>query len=144
MAKWPEEFALIQALGLLNVVSGKTFIERGAENLHLDPEKATLRLDERVRRADGLSPRRGNPMPYAKHVKVLTLMAQLRRDFLIHGESDGQATLMPWERRKRNCSGSRNRISVSTRMTSLAQHPERLLGWFATTCNATSPNQELH
>ena len=91
MAKWPEEFALIQALVLLNVVSGKTFIERGAENLHLDPEKATLRLDERVRRADGLSPRRGNPMPYAKHVKVLTLMAQLRRDFLIHGESDGQA-----------------------------------------------------
>jgi uncharacterized protein len=65
----PEEFALIQALVLLNVVSGKTFIERGAENLHLDPEKATLRLDERVRRADGLSPRRGNPMPYAKHVK---------------------------------------------------------------------------
>jgi uncharacterized protein len=53
MAKWPEEFALIQALVLLNVVSGKTFIERGAENLHLDPEKATLRLDEGVRELTG-------------------------------------------------------------------------------------------
>ena len=36
MANWPEEFAHIKALVLLNVVSGKTFIDRGAENLHLD------------------------------------------------------------------------------------------------------------
>jgi uncharacterized protein len=40
MAKWPDEFTHVQALVLLNVVSGKTFIERGAENLRLDPEKA--------------------------------------------------------------------------------------------------------
>ena len=51
------------------------FNQRGAENLHLDPEKATLRLDERVRRADGLSPRRGNPMPYAKHIKSKAILA---------------------------------------------------------------------
>ena len=31
------------------------------------------------------------PLPYAKHVKVPTMMAQLRRDFLIHAEPDGQA-----------------------------------------------------
>ncbi len=53
MAKWPEEFSHIQALVLLNVVSGKTFIERGAENLHLDPAKAAARLDERVRELTG-------------------------------------------------------------------------------------------
>ena len=28
---------------------------------------------------------------YAPHVKVPTVMAQLRRDFLIHAERDGQA-----------------------------------------------------
>jgi pimeloyl-ACP methyl ester carboxylesterase len=39
LVKWPEEFMQIQALVLLNVVSGKTFIERGAENLHLDPKR---------------------------------------------------------------------------------------------------------
>jgi hypothetical protein len=33
------EFSDIRALVLLNVVSGKTFIERGAEHLHLDPAK---------------------------------------------------------------------------------------------------------
>ena len=32
----------------------------------------------------------GTPLPYAKHVQVPTLMAQLRRDFLIQGERDGQ------------------------------------------------------
>ncbi|HEX3681498.1 MAG TPA: hypothetical protein VHU83_03075 [Bryobacteraceae bacterium] len=53
MAKWPEEFTHIQALVVLNVVSGKTFIERGAENLHLDPVKAVARLDERVRELTG-------------------------------------------------------------------------------------------
>jgi hypothetical protein len=32
MPKWPEEFSHIQALVLLNVVSGKTFFERGGES----------------------------------------------------------------------------------------------------------------
>ena len=53
MAKWPGEFAHIQALVLRNVVSGKTFMERGAENLHLDPERAPARPDERVRELTG-------------------------------------------------------------------------------------------
>jgi len=53
MAKWPEEFTHIRALDLLNVVSGKTFIERGAENLHLDPKDAANRLDERLRELTG-------------------------------------------------------------------------------------------
>lgn len=62
----------------------------GAENLDLDPEKAAARLDERLRELTGFRLEE-TPLPYAKHVKVPTLMAQLRRDFLIHGEKDGQA-----------------------------------------------------
>jgi hypothetical protein len=71
---------------LLNVVSGKIFIERGAENLHLDPEKAAARLDERIRELSGFRLDEETPLPYATRVKVPTLMAQLRRDFLIHAE----------------------------------------------------------
>jgi hypothetical protein len=74
-----------------NVVSGKTFIERGAENLHLDATRAAERLDERLRELTGFRLDEETPLPYAKHVKVPTLMTQLRRDFLIHGERDGQA-----------------------------------------------------
>jgi hypothetical protein len=35
-AKWPDEFTHIKALVLPNVVSARTFIERGAENLYLN------------------------------------------------------------------------------------------------------------
>jgi hypothetical protein len=59
MAKWPEEFSHIQAIVLLDVVSGKTLIERGAEELHLDPAKVGARLDERVRGLTGLRLDRG-------------------------------------------------------------------------------------
>jgi hypothetical protein len=45
MAKWPEEFSRIQALVLLNVVSGKTLIEHGRQS-HLDQPKAAARLNE--------------------------------------------------------------------------------------------------
>ena len=76
MAKWPEEFTHIRALVLLNVVSGKTFIERGAENLHLDLENAANRLDERLRELTGFRLDEETPLPYAKHVKVPTMMAQ--------------------------------------------------------------------
>src|SRR5688572_17220537 len=82
MAKWPEEFTHIKALVLLMVVSGKTFIERGAENLKLDPQKAVDRLDERLRELSGMRLEEETPQPYAHAVKVPTLMAQLRRDFL--------------------------------------------------------------
>jgi hypothetical protein len=77
MAKWPGEFIHTKALVLLNVVSGKTFIERGAENLHLDPQKAAERLDERLRELTGFRLDEETPLPYAKRVKVPTLMAQL-------------------------------------------------------------------
>lgn len=53
MAKWPDEFTHVKALVLLNVVSGKTFIERGAENMKGDPVKAAERLDARLRELTG-------------------------------------------------------------------------------------------
>ena len=90
MSRWPEEFSHIQALAVLNVVSGRTFIERGAENLHLDPEKTADQLDERLRELTGFRLDEETPRPYAPDVQVPTFMAQLRRDFLIHGERDGQ------------------------------------------------------
>ena len=106
----------------------RTFIERGAENLHLDPEKAAQRLDERVRELTGFRLDEQTPLPYANHVNVATLMAQLRRDFLIHAERDGQAIF--------NALGVREkellRIEESNQRfyayNHFGQHPEALLG----------------
>jgi hypothetical protein len=54
MANWHGEFTHIKALVLLNVVSGETFIEREAENVHGDPAKAAEMLDQRLRELTGV------------------------------------------------------------------------------------------
>jgi pimeloyl-ACP methyl ester carboxylesterase len=131
MAKWPDEFTHIKALVLLNVVSGKTFIERGAENVGGDPVEATKMLDERLRQLTGFRLDEETPLPYAKHVKVPTLMAQLRRDFLVHAERDGQAifdALGAQEKELLWIDKSNQRFYAYNHF---GQHPERLLGWFA-------------
>jgi hypothetical protein len=128
MAKWPDEFRHIEALVLLNVVSGKTFIERGAENLHLDPEKAANKLDERLRDLTGFRLDEETPLPYAKHVEVPTLTAQLRRDFLINAESDGLSifdALGAQEKELLWIEDSNQRF-----YNHFGRHPELLVGWF--------------
>jgi hypothetical protein len=55
------------------------------------PVKAAAKLNERVRELTGFRLDEETPQPYAKSVNVPTLMAQLRRDFLIHAERDGRA-----------------------------------------------------
>src|SRR4029453_8648854 len=91
MAKWPEEFTQVRALVLLNVVSGKTFIERGAENLPPRSRERSEQTGRTSRELTGFRRDEETPLPYAKHIKVPTMMAQLRRDFLVHAEADGQA-----------------------------------------------------
>lgn len=130
MAKWPEEFAHVKALVVLNVVSGRTFIERGAENLHLDPEKAAAKLDERLRELTGFRLDEETPLPYASHVRVPTLMAQLRRDFLVHGERDGQAIFDALGAPTKELLWIEQSNQRFYAYNHFGQHPERLLGWF--------------
>jgi esterase/lipase len=70
-------------------------------------------------------------LAYAKHVKVHTMMAQFRRDFLIHAETDGQAifdALAAQEKELLWIEQSNQRFYAYNHF---GQHPERLLGWFA-------------
>jgi pimeloyl-ACP methyl ester carboxylesterase len=130
MAKWPEEFGHIEALVILNSVSGPTFIERGAENVGLDPEKAAERLDERCRETTGFSLFDFRPQDYGYGVKVPTLMAQLRRDFLIHGEKDGQEIFdsLAAETKELLWIDTSNQRFYA--YNHFGQHPERLIAWF--------------
>jgi len=131
MAKWPQQFEHVRALVLLNVVSGRTFIERGAEHVHLDPQKAAEQLDQRLRELTGFRLDDETPLPYAEHVMVPTLMAQLRRDFLIHGERDGQAifdALGAQDKKLLWIEESNQRFYAYNHF---GQHPEPLLGWLA-------------
>lgn len=130
MSKWPEEFGHIEALVLLNVVSGPTFIERGAENIHLDPEKAAERLNQRCLETTGFSLFDFRPQDYGAGVIVPTLMAQLRRDFLIHGEKDGKEifnSLAAGTKELLWIDQSNQRFYAYNHF---GQHPERLIDWF--------------
>lgn len=132
MSKWPDEFRHIEALVLLNVVSGPTFIERGAENLGLDATEAAKRLDERCRESTGFSLFDFRPQQYGAGVHVPTLMAQLRRDFLIHGEKDGQEIFDSLGAGTKELLWIEQSNQRFYAYNHFGQHPERLLAWFAT------------
>jgi pimeloyl-ACP methyl ester carboxylesterase len=130
MSKWPEEFKHVETLALLNVVSGPTFIERGAENLGLDPEEAAKRLDKRCRETSGFSLFEFRPQDYGAGVTVPTLMAQLRRDFLIKGEKDGQKIFDSLASNTKELLWIDQSNQRFYAYNHFGQHPERLIEWF--------------
>lgn len=130
MAKWPGEFAEIKAMVLLNVVSGKTFIEKGAEMIKADPEKSASQLDERLRELTGFRLDEETPLPSAKHVKAPTLMVQLRREFLIHAEKDGQEIFDALGSAEKELFWIEDSNQRFYAYNYFGQKPERLVGWF--------------
>lgn len=130
MDLYTDEFTDIQTLVVVNVVSGRTFIEKGAEMAKMGPEKTANRLDARVRELTGFRLNEETPTPHARAVKVPTLMAQLRRDFLIHAEKDGQEIF--------DAIGTDNKellwIDESNQRfyayNYFGDHPEKLIAWF--------------
>lgn len=130
MDKWPDEFDGIKALVALQAVSGRAFIVRGAEKMKLDPDKAAAQLDERIHELTGFRLDEMSPTPSAPAVKVPTLIAQLRRDSLIHAEIDTQQifdALGAAEKELFWIEGSDQRFYA---YNYFGEHPERLLDWF--------------
>lgn len=130
MGKHPEEFTHIKALVLLNVVSGKTFIEKGAELAKRDPVKAAAKLDERLRETTGFRLDELTPRPYGHGVTVPTLMAQLRREFLIHAEKDGQEIFDALATPTKELLWIEESNQRFFAYNYFGLHPERLVGWF--------------
>ncbi|WP_414610523.1 alpha/beta hydrolase [Stenotrophomonas pavanii] len=135
MQKWPEEFENIKALALLNVVSGPTFIERGAQNLHLDSEEAAHRLDQRCRETSGFSLFDFRPQNFGSGVTLPVFMAQLRRDFMIHGEKDGQEIFDSLSSRAKELMWIEESNQRFYAYNHFGQQPARLVEWFNTHMN---------
>lgn len=130
MDYWPEEFGGVQALVVLNVVSGHTFIERGAENAGLLPDKAREALAEKLADMCGMRLDEETPQPHAHAVTVPTLMAQLRRDFLIHGEKDGQEIFDAIGAEDKELLWIEESNQRFFAYNYFGQHPEKLVDWF--------------
>ncbi|MGV9342115.1 alpha/beta hydrolase [Streptomyces sp. NPDC003688] len=127
---WPEEFGGVQALVVLNTVSGKTFIEQGARNIGLDPDKAREALATKLAGLCGMRLDDESPQLYAHAVKVPTFMAQLRHDFLIDAEKDGTEIFDAIGAEDKELfwiEGSNQRFYA---YNYFGQHPEKLIGWF--------------
>jgi hypothetical protein len=130
LSRWPDEFTHIKAALFLNIVSGRAFIEKGAEMINADPEKAARQLDERLHELTGFHLDEETPLPYAKDVTIPTMMAQIRRDFLINAEKDGNEIFNALGTKEKELfwiEGSNQRFYA---YNYFGQHPERLIGWF--------------
>ena len=130
MDLYPEEFEDVQALAVVNVVSGRTFIEKGAELAKMDPQKAAERLDVRIRELTGFRLDEETPRPHAHAVKVPTFMAQLKRDFLIHGEQDGQEIFDALGAEDKELFWIEDSNQRFYAYNYFGDHPEKLVAWF--------------
>lgn len=87
-------------------------------------------MDERLRELTGFRLAEETPQPYAHAVKVPTLMAQLRRDFLIHGEKDGNEIFNVIGAEQKELLWIEESNQRFYAYNYFGQHPERLVGWF--------------
>jgi uncharacterized protein len=70
------------------------------------------------------------PLPYAKHVKVPTLMVQLRRDLLTHAERDGQAIFDGLGAKEKELLWIEEMNQRFYAYSHFGQYSGRLVGWF--------------
>ena len=131
MNKWPAEFDHIRALLALQPASGRTFIERGAENIKLDPKKAADQLDERVHELTGFRLDEMSPIPSAAGVRVPTLLVQLRRDTLVNAEIDSQQIFDALGSAEKELFWIEDSDQRFYAYNYFGEHPERMLDWFA-------------
>lgn len=96
----------------------------------MDPAKAAERLDVRMHELTGFRLDEETPRPHAHAVRVPTFMAQLKRDFLIHAEQDGQKifdALGADDKELCRIEGSNQRFYA---YNYFGDHPEELVAWF--------------
>lgn len=127
---WPEEFEHIEALAVLNVVSGKTFVVKGALNAGLNPDEAVAMLSEKLRNVNGMRLEEETPEPHAHAVKVPTFMAQLRRDFLVEAEKDGQEIFDALGAEDKELFWIEDSNQRFYAYNYFGQHPEKLIAFF--------------
>ena len=130
MDLYPDEFTDVRCLAVVNVVSGRTFIEKGAELAKMDPAKTAERLDVRIRESTGFRLDEETPRPHAHAVTVPTFMAQLKRDFLIHGEKDGQEIFDAIGAQDKELFWIEDSNQRFYAYNYFGDHPEKLIAWF--------------
>ena len=129
MGKWPEEFAHIKAVALINALTERHAIEKIAEVLKMDVGETTSQFDDRLHQVTGFRLDEMTPLPYAHGVKVPTLMLQMRRELFVNAERNGQEifdAIAAIDKSLLWIDESNQRFYA---YNYFGQYPERLLGW---------------
>lgn len=130
MSKCPEEFAEVRAVALLDVACAKTYIERAARRFGVDLDWAARQLDERLHVRTGFRLDELTPVPYARRLRVPTLMAQLRGDSPFDVESDARAVFDALGAQRKEQLWIEPGDPGSHAWDHFGLHPERLTEWF--------------
>ena len=84
----------------------------------------------RIRELTGFRLDEETPRPHAHAVKVPTFMAQLKRDFLIHGEQDGQEIFDAIGAEDKELFWIEDSNQRFYAYNYFGDHPEKLVAWF--------------
>lgn len=96
----------------------------------MSPEKAADRLDARIRELTRFRLDEETPLPHAHAVTVPTFMAQLKRDFLIHGEKDGTEIFEALGAEDKELFWIEDSNQRFYAYNYFGDHPEKLIEWF--------------
>jgi hypothetical protein len=107
------------------------------------PEEASKRLDKRCRETSGFSLFDFRPQIYGPEVTVPILMAQLRRDFLVKREKDGEVFFDSLASSTKELLWIHQSNQPFYAYNQFDHHPERLTEWFDRTPAACRWHAEL-
>ncbi|KAF2864054.1 alpha/beta-hydrolase [Piedraia hortae CBS 480.64] len=131
MQKYPEYFKGddIKAVILLQAVSGRTFVERGAENQGINVDEACKAFDKRLFELSGFHIDDLDVRPLAKYVTHPTLVAQVRKDFLIHSQ-DTQDIYDNLGAKEKELVWIEDTDRRFDGYNYFAKEPKKMVGWF--------------
>lgn len=129
MEKRPEAFADIQSLILIQPLHGQTCIERSCEAMGIDVEGGLKEFAPINEDLTGLTFADHDMRPLIKHVKVPTLMLQVRQD-MVSRESDIQELFEMLDVADKDIIWVEDTPWRFHGYTYFSEHPERMVRWY--------------
>jgi pimeloyl-ACP methyl ester carboxylesterase len=129
--KYPKDMAPAHALVALQPVSADAFVAKAAEGQGLDVAKALDLFDKGVWAEAGMRAADFRPQTSAPHVKIPTLVAQVRDDVFVDAKKDTQEifdAIGTQEKKLHWITGTTRRFDG---YNYFGKTPDELLGWFA-------------
>ena len=129
MEKRPDVFVGIKSWILIQPLHGQTCIERSCEAMGIDLEKGLKEFAPINKELTGLTFEDHNMRPLIKHVKIPTLMLQVRQD-MVSRESDIQELFEMLEVEDKDLIWVEDTPWRFHGYTYFSDHPEKMIEWY--------------